>query len=126
MLNFYFIYVQYVQKLWMEFVKFRQSSELNFNHLKKEIEGLNLKMDELKQLLLEVSDMFTCLNFLILQCFDICVFSYLLLLGGVCNFRLRVRMRNTVCMTLDSENLVQKKMITIWALISRLEFFRML
>ena len=83
MLNFYFIYVQYVQKLWMEFVKFRQSSELNFNHLKKEIEGLNLKMDELKQLLLEVSDMFTCLNFLILQCFDICVFSYLLLLGGV-------------------------------------------
>ncbi|KAL6313848.1 hypothetical protein AAG906_010267 [Vitis piasezkii] len=28
--------------------------ELNFNHLKKEIEGLNLKMDELKQLLLEV------------------------------------------------------------------------
>ncbi|KAL6328581.1 hypothetical protein AAG906_038776 [Vitis piasezkii] len=54
LLNFYFIYVQYVQKLWMEFVKFRQSSELNFNHLKKEIEGLNLKMDELKQLLLEV------------------------------------------------------------------------
>ncbi|WKA03569.1 hypothetical protein VitviT2T_021671 [Vitis vinifera] len=79
-----------IEKLWMEFVKFRQSSELNFNHLKKEIEGLNLKMDELKQLLLEVSDMFTCLNFLILQCFDICVFSYLLLLGGVCNFRLRV------------------------------------
>ncbi|KAL6312312.1 hypothetical protein AAG906_004963 [Vitis piasezkii] len=37
--KFYFIYVQYVQKLWMEF---------------KEIEGLNLKMDELKQLLLEV------------------------------------------------------------------------
>ncbi|KAL6349597.1 hypothetical protein AAG906_034254 [Vitis piasezkii] len=30
------------------------SIELNFNHLKKEIEGLNLKMDELKQLLLEV------------------------------------------------------------------------
>ncbi|KAL6330472.1 hypothetical protein AAG906_040402 [Vitis piasezkii] len=28
--------------------------ELNFNRLKKEIEGLNLKMDELKQLLLEV------------------------------------------------------------------------
>ncbi|KAL6337519.1 hypothetical protein AAG906_037112 [Vitis piasezkii] len=43
-----------IEKLWMEFVKFRQSSELNFNHLKKEIEGLNLKMDELKQLLLEV------------------------------------------------------------------------
>ncbi|XP_059598017.1 uncharacterized protein LOC132254942 [Vitis vinifera] len=43
-----------IEKLWMEFVKFKQSSELNFNHLKKEIEGLNLKMDELKQLLLEV------------------------------------------------------------------------
>ena len=47
----------------MEFVKFRQSSELNFSHLKKEIEGLNLKMDELKQLLLEVSDMFTMFIF---------------------------------------------------------------
>ena len=34
----YFIYVQYVQKLWMEFVKLRQSLELNFSHLKKEIE----------------------------------------------------------------------------------------
>ena len=53
----YIIYVQYVLKLWMEFVKFRQSSELNFSHLKKEIEGLNLKMDELKQLLVEVSNM---------------------------------------------------------------------
>ena len=41
-LNFYFIYVQ---KLWMEFVKFRQRLELNFSHLKKEIEWLNLKMD---------------------------------------------------------------------------------
>ncbi|KAL6323807.1 hypothetical protein AAG906_003428 [Vitis piasezkii] len=30
-----------------------------------------------------------CLYFLILQCFDICVLLYLLLLGGVCNFRLR-------------------------------------
>ena len=58
-----YIYVQYVQKLWMEFVKFKQSSELNFNHLKKEIEGLNLKMDELKQLLLEVSDMFIMFKF---------------------------------------------------------------
>eukprot|EP00261_Vitis_vinifera_P028229 XP_010662334.2 PREDICTED: uncharacterized protein LOC104882098 [Vitis vinifera] len=46
-----------IEKLWMEFVKFRQSSELNFNHLKKEIEGLNLKMDELKQLLLEVKSL---------------------------------------------------------------------
>ena len=63
MLNFYFIYVQYVQKLWMEFVKLRQSLELNFSHLKKEIEGFNLKMDELKQLLLEVSDMFTMFIF---------------------------------------------------------------
>ncbi|KAL6312354.1 hypothetical protein AAG906_008010 [Vitis piasezkii] len=32
------------------------SIELNFSHLKKEIEGLNLKMDELKQLLLESSN----------------------------------------------------------------------
>ena len=63
MLNFYFIYVQYVHKLWMEFVKFKQSSELNFSHLKKEIEELNLKMDELKQLLIEVSDMFTMFIF---------------------------------------------------------------
>ncbi|KAL6350283.1 hypothetical protein AAG906_004231 [Vitis piasezkii] len=38
----------------MKFVKFKQSLELNFNHLKKEIEGFNLKMDELKQLFLEV------------------------------------------------------------------------
>ena len=63
MLSFYFIYVQYVQKLWMEFVKFRQSSKLNFSHLKKEIEGLNLKIDELKQILLEVSDIFTMFIF---------------------------------------------------------------
>ena len=55
--------MQYVLKLWMEFVKFRQSSELNFSHLKKEIEGLNLKMDELKQLLVEVSDMLTMFIF---------------------------------------------------------------
>ena len=53
----------YVQILWMEFVKLRQSLELNFSHLKKEIEGFNLKMDELKQLLLEVSDMFTMFIF---------------------------------------------------------------
>ena len=59
----YIIYVQYVHKLWMEFVKFKQNSKLNFSHLKKEIEGLNLKMDELKQLLLEVSDMFTMFIF---------------------------------------------------------------
>ncbi|KAL6348827.1 hypothetical protein AAG906_033483 [Vitis piasezkii] len=51
------------------------SIELNFSHLKKKIERLNLNMDELKQLLLEFSDMFTCLYFLILQCFDICVKS---------------------------------------------------
>ncbi|KAL6345105.1 hypothetical protein AAG906_013588 [Vitis piasezkii] len=46
-----------IEKLWMEFVKFRQSLELNFSHLKKEIEGFNLKMDELKQLLLEVKSL---------------------------------------------------------------------
>ena len=67
-----------------------------------------------------------CLYFLILQYFNICVFSFLLLLGGVCNFRLRVRMGNMLCMTLDSQNLVQRKRTTIWALISILKFFRML
>ncbi|RVX11223.1 hypothetical protein CK203_019781 [Vitis vinifera] len=46
-----------IEKLWMEFVKLRQSLELNFSHLKKEIEGFNLKMDELKQLLLEVKSL---------------------------------------------------------------------
>ena len=47
----------------MEFVKFKQSSESNFSHLKKEIKELNSKMDESKQLLLEVSDMFTTFIF---------------------------------------------------------------
>ncbi|RVW56744.1 hypothetical protein CK203_095719 [Vitis vinifera] len=84
-------FLSFQMKLWMEFVKFRQSSELNFNHLKKEIEGLNLKMDELKQLLLEVKS----------------------------------SNEEHVMHDTNSENLVQKKM-TIWALISRLEFFRML
>ena len=37
-------------------MKFKESSEPIFNFLKKEIEGLNCKMDELKQLLLKVSD----------------------------------------------------------------------
>ena len=47
----------------MKFVKFKQSLESNFSHLKKEIKGLNSKMDELKQLLLEVSNMFTMFIF---------------------------------------------------------------
>ena len=42
----------------MEFVKFKESSESYFNYLKKKIEGLDWKMDELKQLLLKVSDKF--------------------------------------------------------------------
>ena len=37
-------------------MKFNETFESNFNYLKKEIEGLNCKMDELKQLLLKVSD----------------------------------------------------------------------
>ena len=39
-------------------MKFKESLVSNFNYLKKEIEGLNWKMDELKQLLLKVSDKF--------------------------------------------------------------------
>ena len=37
-------------------MKFKETSESNFNYLKKEIEGLNWKMDEQKQLLVKVSD----------------------------------------------------------------------
>ena len=37
-------------------MKFKETFESNFNYLKKEIEGMDWKMDELKQLLLKVSD----------------------------------------------------------------------
>ena len=40
----------------MEFMKFKESSESNFNYLKKEVKGLDWKMNELKELLLKVSD----------------------------------------------------------------------
>ena len=56
----------------MEFVKFRQSLKSNFSHIKKEIEELNSKMDELQQLLLEVNDKITIFifsNSLLFVCF---------------------------------------------------------
>ena len=48
-------------------MKFKESSESNFNNLKKEIEGLNWKMDELKQLLVKVSNKFIYLYFIIFE-----------------------------------------------------------
>ena len=48
-------------------MKFKESLKSNFNYLKKEIKGLNCKMDELKQLLIKVSDKFIYLNFLIFE-----------------------------------------------------------
>ena len=53
-------------------MKFRQSLKSNFSHIKKEIEELNSKIDELKQLLLEVNDKITIFifsNSLLFVCF---------------------------------------------------------
>ena len=62
-------------------------------------------MDELKQLLIKVSDKFIYLHFLIFRFY---VFLFINLFGQ-CKFRLRFQTRRLLCMILDSQNLVQKK-----------------
>ena len=47
-----------MQNLWIEFMKHIEKSKSNFNYLKKELKEVNLKIDNLRQLLLDVSDIF--------------------------------------------------------------------
>ena len=68
-----------MQNLWIEFMKHIEKSESNFNYLNKELKEVNRKIDNLRQLLLDVSDIF--IEFYILfnqiMCFiSICMLSY--------------------------------------------------
>ena len=47
-----------MENLWIEFMKHIEKSESNFNYLKKELKEVNRKIDNLRQLLLDVSDIF--------------------------------------------------------------------
>ena len=47
-----------MQNLWIEFMKHIEKSESNFNYLNKELKEVNRKIDNLRQLLLDVSDIF--------------------------------------------------------------------
>ena len=47
-----------MQNLWIEFMKHIEKSKSNSNYLKKELKEMNRKIDKLRQLLLDVSDIF--------------------------------------------------------------------
>ena len=42
--------------LWIEFIKHRERCEYNFNYLKRVMKKIKAKIDDLRQLLLDVSD----------------------------------------------------------------------
>ena len=56
-----------MQNLWIEFMKHIEKSESNFNYLKKELKEVNRKINNLRQLLLDVSDIFIEFNILLNQ-----------------------------------------------------------
>ena len=47
-----------MQNLWIEFIKHRKRCEYNFKYLKRDMKEINTKIDDLRQLLLDVSDIF--------------------------------------------------------------------
>ena len=47
-----------MQNLWIEFIKHGERCENNFNYLKREMKEINTKIDDLRQVLLDVSDIF--------------------------------------------------------------------
>ena len=47
-----------MENLWIEFMKHIEKSKSNFNFLNKEPKRVNRKIDNLRQLLLDVSDIF--------------------------------------------------------------------
>ena len=51
--------------LCIEFIKHRERCEYNFNYLKREMKEINTKIDDLRQLLLDVRDIFIEFNILL-------------------------------------------------------------
>ena len=52
-----------MQNLWIQFIKHIEKFESNFNYLKKKLKEVNRKIDNLRQLLLDVSDIFIQSNY---------------------------------------------------------------
>ena len=52
-----------MQNLWIRFIKHVEKFESNFNYLKKKLKEVNRKIDNLRQLLLDVSDIFIQSNY---------------------------------------------------------------
>ena len=48
-----------MKNLWIEFINHRERCEYNFNYLKREMKEINTKIDDLRKLLMDVSDIFT-------------------------------------------------------------------
>lgn len=76
----------------MRFINFQEKTKVNFNKLKTQLKGLGTKIDSLREMLLNVSNMCCILYIFVILTTHFKIYSYIL-----CNFILKTRgMSHTV------------------------------